>query len=159
MKMTATATFGAGCFWGVEATFRQVEGVQDAVSGYMGGHKANPSYEDVCTDTTGHAEVVQVTYDPEAVSYEALLEIFWSNHNPTTKNRQGPDVGRQYRSAIFFHDDEQREIAERSRAEADSSGRFPAPIVTEVTPAATFWRAEEYHQRYLERRGLSSCHI
>lgn len=157
--MTATATFGAGCFWGVEATFRQVEGVQDAVSGYMGGHKDNPTYEDVCTDTTGHAEVVQVTYDPETVSYEALLEIFWSNHNPTTKNRQGPDVGRQYRSAIFFHDDEQREIAERSRAEADGSGRFPAPIVTEVTPATTFWRAEEYHQRYLERRGLSSCHI
>lgn len=157
--MTATATFGAGCFWGVEAAFRQVEGVMDAVSGYMGGHKDNPTYEDVCTDTTGHAEVVQVTYDPEQVSYEDLLEVFWSNHNPTTKNRQGPDIGRQYRSAIFVHDDEQREIAERSLAKEDTSGRFPAPIVTEISPASRFWRAEEYHQRYLERRGLSSCHI
>ncbi|MBT8469144.1 MAG: peptide-methionine (S)-S-oxide reductase MsrA [Deltaproteobacteria bacterium] len=157
--MTATATFGAGCFWGVEETFRQVEGVEDAVSGYMGGHKDNPTYQEVCTDTTGHAEVVQVTYDPEKVSYEELLEIFWSNHNPTTKDRQGPDVGRQYRSAIFFHDDKQREIAEASLERQEASKRFPAPIVTEITKAQTFWRAEEYHQRYLERRGLSSCHI
>lgn len=157
--MTATATFGAGCFWGVEETFRQVEGVEDAVSGYMGGHKDNPTYQEVCTDTTGHAEVVQVTYDPETVSYEHLLEIFWSNHNPTTKNRQGPDVGRQYRSAIFFHDDKQREVAETSLERQEASNRFPAPIVTEITKAQTFWRAEEYHQRYLERRGLSSCHI
>lgn len=157
--MTAMATFGAGCFWGVEATFRAVEGVKDAVSGYMGGHKDNPTYEDVCTDTTGHAEVVQVTYDPEVVSYEELLEVFWSNHNPTTKNRQGPDVGRQYRSAIFFHDEKQRAVAERSLAQVDASERFSKPIVTEISPATKFWRAEDYHQRYLERRGLSNCHI
>lgn len=157
--MTATATFGAGCFWGVEATFRQVEGVMDAVSGYMGGHKDNPTYQDICTDTTGHAEVVQVTYDSEKVSYEDLLEVFWSNHNPTTKDRQGPDVGRQYRSAIFFHDEEQREIAERSLGEIEASERFAHPVVTEIASAKTFWRAEEYHQRYLERRGLSTCHI
>ncbi len=157
--MTATATFGAGCFWGVEAAFRQVEGVEDAASGYMGGHKDNPRYEDVCTDTTGHAEVVQVEYDPYKASYEDLLEVFWSNHDPTTRDRQGPDVGRQYRSAIFFHDEEQRELAERSRDEIDAGGRFTDPIVTEISPAQTFWRAEEYHQRYLERRGLTTCHI
>ena len=157
--MTALATFGAGCFWGVEATFRQVEGVAAAASGYMGGHLDNPTYKDVCTDETGHAEVVQVEYDPEVVSYEQLLEVFWNNHNPTTLNRQGPDSGSQYRSAIFVHDEEQREAAERSRKDLDASGRFSDPIVTEVTPAQTFWRAEEYHQRYLEKRGQSSCHI
>ncbi len=157
--MTATATFGAGCFWGVEAAFRRIEGVEDAVSGYMGGHLDNPSYEDVCTDTTGHAEVVQVDYDPDKTSYEELLEVFWSNHDPTTLNRQGPDVGKQYRSAIFFHDDEQREKAERSLAELDAGDRFSGPIVTEIAPAQKFWRAEEYHQRYLEKRGLSTCRL
>lgn len=157
--MTAIATFGAGCFWGVEAAFRQIEGVEDAVSGYMGGHLDNPSYQDICTDTTGHAEVVQVDYDPDKTSYEDLLEVFWSNHNPTTLNRQGPDAGTQYRSAIFFHTEEQREAAERSRDEVEASGRFSDPIVTEIASAQTFWRAEEYHQRYLERRGLSTCHI
>ena len=157
--MTAIATFGAGCFWGVEASFRQVEGVIDAASGYMGGYLDNPTYKDVCSDTTGHAEVVQVEYDPEKTSYEALLEVFWSNHDPTTLNRQGPDVGGQYRSAIFFHDQAQRESAERSRDEVDASGRFSDPIVTEIAPAATFWRAEDYHQRYLEKRGLATCHI
>ncbi len=157
--MTATATFGAGCFWGVEAAFRQLEGVEDAASGYMGGHKDNPSYEEVCTDTTGHAEVVQVDYDPDRVSYEDLLEVFWSNHDPTTMNRQGPDVGGQYRSAIFFHDQAQRESAERSLEEIDAGDRFSDPIVTEIAAAQTFWRAEEHHQRYLEKRGLSACHI
>ncbi len=157
--MTATATFGAGCFWGVEAAFRRIEGVEDAASGYMGGHVDNPSYEDVCTDTTGHAEVVQVEYDPDKVSYEDLLEVFWSNHDPTTTNRQGPDVGRQYRSAIFFHDDAQRETAERSRDGLDAGDRFVDPIVTEIGPAQPFWRAEEYHQRYLEKRGATTCHI
>lgn len=153
------ATFGAGCFWGVEAAFRKVEGVEDAVSGYMGGHKDNPSYQDVCTDTTGHAEVVQVDYDSEKTSYEELLEVFWSNHDPTTQDRQGPDVGGQYRSVIFFHDEAQREIAERSRDENEAKGRFANPIVTEIARAQSFWRAEEYHQRYLERRGLNTCHI
>lgn len=157
--MSAIATFGAGCFWGVEAAFRRIPGVEDAASGYMGGHKDNPTYQDVCADTTGHAEVVQVTYDPDEVSYEDLLEVFWGNHNPTTKNRQGPDVGRQYRSAIFVHDEKQREAAQRSLDALDASDRFADPIVTEISPAQTFWRAEEYHQRYLERRGLSTCHI
>ena len=153
--MTAIATFGAGCFWGVEAAFRRVEGVEDAPSGYMGGHVDNPSYEDICTDTTGHAEVVQVEYEPDKVSYEDLLEVFWSNHDPTTVNRQGPDVGRQYRSAIFFHEESQREIAERSRDAIDTSDRFAEAIVTEIAPAQPFWRAEEYHQRYLEKRGVT----
>ena len=157
--MTVTATFGAGCFWGVEATFRRIEGVEDAASGYMGGHLDNPSYEDICTDTTGHAEVVQVDYDPDKVTYEELLEVFWSNHDPTTRNRQGPDVGRQYRSAIFFHEEAQREIAERSRDEIAAAGRFSGSIVTEISPVETFWRAEEYHQRYLEKRGATTCHI
>ncbi|MFQ5526588.1 MAG: peptide-methionine (S)-S-oxide reductase MsrA [Thermoanaerobaculia bacterium] len=157
--MSALATFGAGCFWGVEATFRQIDGVDDAISGYMGGHLDNPTYEDVCTDQTGHAEVVQVEFDPDKVSYQELLKVFWSNHNPTTLNRQGPDSGTQYRSAIFFHDETQREVAERSLKAVDASGRFSGPIVTEVTPAQTFWRAEEYHQRYLEKRGKTSCHI
>jgi len=157
--MTRVATFGAGCFWGVEATFRQIDGVQDATSGYMGGHLDNPTYEDVCTDRTGHAEVVQVEFDPDKVAYEQLLEVFWNNHNPTTRNRQGPDVGSQYRSVIFVHDQDQRERAERSLRELEDSGRFSVPIVTEIAPAKAFWRAEEYHQRYLEKRGLTSCHI
>jgi peptide-methionine (S)-S-oxide reductase len=152
--MTSKATFGAGCFWGVEATFRQIEAV-----GYAGGQTANPTYKEVCTDRTGHAEVVQVEYDPERVSYGKLLDVFWENHDPTTLNRQGPDVGTQYRSVVFYHDEEQRAAAEQSKRELDASGRFRRPIVTQIVPAAPFYRAEEYHQRYLEKRGLASCHI
>ena len=157
--MTKTATFGAGCFWGVEATFRQIEGVVDTAVGYAGGHLPDPTYKDVCTDRTGHAEVVQVEYDPERVGYDKLLDVFWENHDPTTLNRQGPDVGTQYRSAIFYQDDEQKAAAEESKRKLDASGRFRRPIVTEIVPAAPFYRAEEYHQRYLEKRGLASCHI
>lgn len=155
----AIATFGAGCFWGVEETFRKVPGVKDTAVGYMGGTTENPTYEDVCTDKTGHAEVVQVEYDPAEVSYEQLLDIFWNSHNPTTLNRQGPDVGTQYRSAIFYHTEEQKEQAEASKEKMDRSGRWKDPIVTEISPAATFYRAEEYHQRYLQKRGLDSCGI
>jgi peptide-methionine (S)-S-oxide reductase len=153
------ATFGAGCFWGVEATFRQIPGVIDTAVGYLGGTLVNPTYEDVCTDQTGHAEVVQVTFDPAKVSYEQLLNVFWEMHDPTTLNRQGPDIGTQYRSAIFFHSPEQEAIARKSKAEIEASGKFRRPIVTEITPASTFYRAEEYHQRYLEKRGLSHCRI
>jgi peptide-methionine (S)-S-oxide reductase len=153
------ATFGAGCFWGVEETFRQLPGVKDTSVGYEGGQLPNPTYRDVCTDRTGHAEVVQVVYDPAEISYEQLLEVFWTNHNPTTLNRQGPDVGTQYRSAIFFHTAEQQAIAERSKAELERAGRFRRPIVTEITPASTFWKAEDYHQQYLAKRGLGACHI
>jgi peptide-methionine (S)-S-oxide reductase len=156
---TKTALFGAGCFWGVEATFRQVPGVVATAVGYAGGTIANPTYEQVCTDRTGHAEVVQVTYDPDRVSYDRLLDVFWENHDPTTLNRQGPDHGTQYRSAIFYADDAQRAAAESSKAALEKSGRFRRPIVTEITPAPQFWAAEEYHQRYLEKRGLASCHI
>lgn len=155
--MTKTATFGAGCFWGVEAAFRQVEGVTETEVGYMGGTLDNPSYKDVCTDRTGHAEVVQVQYEPERVSYEDLLDVFWSSHDPTTMNRQGPDVGSQYRSVIFFHDEEQRAASESSKRALEESGRFRRAIVTAVEPASRFWRAEQYHQRYLEKRGLASC--
>jgi len=153
------ATFGAGCFWGIEAAFRQVPGVTDAVVGYSGGHTANPTYKDVCTDGTGHAEVVQVTFDPEQLSYEKLLEVFWQIHDPTQLNRQGPDFGTQYRSAIFFHSPEQEAVARKSKEQAQASGRFRRPIVTEITPASAFYRAEEYHQRYLEKRGAASCHF
>jgi peptide-methionine (S)-S-oxide reductase len=153
------ATFGAGCFWGVEVTFRQVRGVKDALVGYLGGTMANPTYKDVCTGRTGHAEVVQVEYDPDEVTYDRLLEVFWENHDPTTLNRQGPDVGTQYRSAIFFHTPEQRAAAEASKSRLEASGKFRKPIVTEITPASTFYPAEDYHQRYLEKRGLASCHI
>ena len=153
------ATFGAGCFWGIEAAFRQVPGVTDAVVGYAGGHTANPTYKDVCTDGTGHAEVVQVTFDPEQLSYEKLLEVFWQIHDPTQLNRQGPDFGTQYRSAIFFHSPEQEAVARKSKEQAQASGRFRRPIVTEITPASAFYRAEEYHQRYLEKRGAASCHF
>lgn len=156
---TELATFGAGCFWGVEATFRQTAGVVATAVGYAGGKTPNPTYEDVCSDATGHAEVVQVTFDPERVSYEQLLDIFFTSHNPTTLNRQGPDVGTQYRSVIFHHGEAQRAVAEAAKARWDRSGRWPRPIVTEITPAPPFWRAEEYHQRYLEKRGLASCHI
>jgi peptide-methionine (S)-S-oxide reductase len=155
--METKATFGAGCFWGVEAAFRQVEGVTATEVGYAGGHTDNPSYEDVCSHTTGHAEVVQVTYDPERVSYDELLDVFWGKHDPTQLNRQGWDIGDQYRSVIFFHDEEQREAAERSKAELDASGRYRKPIVTKIEPAPAFYPAEEYHQRYLEKQGRSSC--
>lgn len=153
------ATFGAGCFWGVEATFRNVEGVTDAAVGYMGGHTDNPSYKEVCSGKTGHAEVVQVEYDPDVVSYDQLLEVFWEVHDPTQLNRQGPDVGSQYRSVIFYHDEAQREAAERAKADLERSGRFQSSIVTAIEPAATFWQAEDYHQRYLEKRGLAHCAI
>lgn len=152
-----TATFGAGCFWGVEAIFRRLAGVKSTQVGYMGGSVPNATYEQVCTDRTGHAEVLEVTFDPKVISYHDLLEVFWNNHNPTTLNRQGPDVGTQYRSAIFYHSPEQKKEAEESRAAAQT--RFPRPIVTEIAPAREFWRAEEYHQQYLEKRGLSHCHI
>ena len=150
------ATFGAGFFWGVEATFRRLAGVKSTQVGYLGGALKNPTYEQVCTDRTGHAEVVEVTFDPATISYHDLLEVFWENHNPTTLNRQGPDVGAQYRSAIFFHSPEQEAEARRSRDAAQA--RFSRPIVTEITPTSEFWRAEEYHQQYLEKRGLSHCH-
>ena len=151
------ATFGAGCFWGVEAVFRQVAGVTATEVGYAGGHTENPSYEQVCSHTTGHAEVVQVTYDPERVSYEELLDVFWRKHDPTQLNRQGWDIGDQYRSVIFFHDEEQRKAAERSKAELDASGKYRKPAVTKIEPAPAFYPAEEYHQRYLEKQGRSSC--
>jgi peptide-methionine (S)-S-oxide reductase len=153
------ATFGAGCFWGVEAAFRRVEGVVSATVGYGGGTAKNPTYKDVCSGETGHAEVAQVEYDPSKVTYETLLEVFWENHDPTTLNRQGPDVGTQYRSAIFFHTPEQEAAARRSRKNLEESGRHPDPIVTEIAPVSTFYRAEEYHQQYLEKRGLSHCKI
>lgn len=161
MSSTATATFGAGCFWGVEEAFRQVPGVVATAVGYMGGHVAEPSYRQVCTDQTGHAEVVQVTYDPSRVSYERLLEVFWSVHDPTQLNRQGPDVGRQYRSVIFTHDEAQRAAATAARSAVDASGRWPRPVVTEITPADghPFWRAEEYHQQYVQKTGGGGCHI
>ncbi len=153
------ATFGAGCFWGVEATFRQVKGVTSTAVGYMGGTLRNPTYQDVCTDRTGHAEVVQVEYDPSQVSYDELLNVFWENHDPTTLNRQGPDVGTQYRSVIFFHTPHQEAAAKASKERLQSSGKDRRPIVTEIVPAAEFWRAEEYHQQYLEKRGLAHCRI
>ena len=153
------ATFGAGCFWGVEVTFRQIDGVLDAAVGYSGGRTPNPTYEDVCSDRTGHAEVVQVTFDPARVTYDRLLDVFFTSHDPTTLNRQGPDVGTQYRSAVFYHSDAQKAAAEAARERWSASGRFRRPIVTEVSPAQPFWRAEEYHQRYLEKRGLASCHV
>ncbi len=159
MASLKTATFGAGCFWGVEEFYRKLDGVKDTSVGYMGGTKTNPTYEDVCSDATGHAEVVQVTYDPAIVSYEKLLEIFWQNHNPTTLNRQGPDIGRQYRSVIFYADESQQAAAERSKVALEASGTWPKPIVTEISPATSFWKAEEYHQKYLMKRGQDSCHI
>lgn len=159
MAATKKATFGAGCFWGIEAAFRQVPGVISTSVGYMGGSLDEPSYRQVCTGRTGHAEVVQVTYDPERLSYDDVLAVFWDNHDPTTRDRQGPDVGTQYRSAVFFHDDDQAAAARRSIEELDASGRLRRPVVTEVSPAATFWPAEDYHQQYLEKRGLSTCRI
>jgi peptide-methionine (S)-S-oxide reductase len=151
------ATFGAGCFWGVEAEFQRLPGVVDTAVGYSGGTLLNPCYEDVCTGRTNHAEVVQVEYDPSVISYEELLETFWTTHDPTQLNRQGPDVGTQYRSVIFFHNDEQKAEAEESKQRFESLGRFRRPIVTQIVPAEPFYRAEEYHQQYLRKRGLDSC--
>jgi len=153
------ATFGAGCFWGVESFFRQVPGVHDAAVGYAGGSVANPTYRQVCTDRTGHAEVVEVTYDPKEVSYEKLVDVFFMNHDPTQLNRQGPDVGTQYRSVIFTHSPEQARIAQQRKEALAASGRFRRPIVTTIEPAPAFWRGEEYHQRYFEKNGLPSCHV
>jgi peptide-methionine (S)-S-oxide reductase len=155
----AKAMFGAGCFWGVEEAFRKVPGVRDAAVGYSGGSLENPTYKDVCSGSTGHAEVVEVDFDPAAVTYDALLDVFWNNHNPTQLNRQGPDVGTQYRSSIFFYDAAQEVAARASKERLEKGGRFPRPIVTEISPAKPFWRAEEYHQRYFEKRGGGSCHV
>lgn len=151
------ATFAAGCFWGVEEAFRNLPGVISTAVGYEGGTLRDPTYEDVCTDRTGHAEVVEVEYDPEQVSYDTLVDTFWANHDPTTKNRQGPDFGTQYRSAIFYHTPEQEAAARASRERVQS--RFRKPIVTEIVPAAEFYRAEDYHQQYLAKRGVSHCHF
>lgn len=153
------ATFGAGCFWGVEVTFRNVRGVKEALVGYLGGTLPNPTYKDVCTGRTGHAEVVQVEFDPAQVAFEKLVEVFWDGHNPTTLNQQGPDFGTQYRSAIFYHTPEQKAIAEESKRKLEASGKFARPVVTEITPASEFYIAEDYHQRYLEKRGLAACHV
>jgi peptide-methionine (S)-S-oxide reductase len=155
----AKATFAEGCFWGVEANFRRVLGVTDVAVGYTGGHTANPTYEDVCSSRTGHAEAVDIDFDPSKVRYEDLLEVFWATHDPTTMNRQGPDVGSQYRSAIFFHDAEQQAAAQASKERAEKSGRYKRPIVTEIVAAGPFYRAEEYHQRYSEKHGLHGCGI
>jgi peptide-methionine (S)-S-oxide reductase len=155
--LSERATFGAGCFWGVEVAFRNVPGVLDTAVGYEGGTLANPTYEDVCSKTTGHAEVVQVEFDPDEVSYDELLDVFWDVHDPTQVNRQGPDVGSNYRSVIFFHSPEQQEQALASKGRAQA--RFDRPIATEITPASGFWRAEEYHQQYLVKRGVASCRI
>ena len=155
----AKATFGAGCFWGVEASFRRLDGVTDAAVGYAGGHKENPTYRDVCSHGTGHAEVVEIEYDPARVSYEDLLEAFWSMHDPTQVNRQGPDVGDQYRSVIFFHTTEQEEAAQSAKVALDESGILRRPVTTVIEEAPTFWPAEEYHQRYLEKNSAAACHL
>jgi peptide-methionine (S)-S-oxide reductase len=157
--MSEKATFGAGCFWGVEATFREIPGVLDALSGYAGGHLDNPTYKDVCTDRTGHVEVVEVEFDAAKVSYEDLVKAFFQLHDPTQVNRQGPDYGTQYRTVIFTHSPEQAEVAERVKKSLATSGKYRKPIATEIVAAPTFWKAEEYHQRYLEKRGLGHCHI
>jgi peptide-methionine (S)-S-oxide reductase len=156
---TEKATFGAGCFWGVEARFSEMHGVLDTAVGYEGGSLEHPTYKEVCTDRTGHAEVVQVTFDSSRLHYEDLLDAFFALHDPTQLNRQGPDWGSQYRSAIFTHSDEQRQAALAKIAELNAAGTFRRPIVTEVTPGTNFWKAEEYHQKYLEKRGMVSCHI
>ena len=157
MAGSEKATFAAGCFWGVESSFRKIAGVVDAICGYTGGHMDNPTYEQVCRTDTGHAEAVEVTFDPAQVSFEALTEHFWAMHNPTQLNRQGPDVGRQYRTAIFTHSDEQAALAQASKEKAQTG--FPAPIVTVIEPAATFWKAEEFHQRYFEKNDGAHCGI
>jgi peptide-methionine (S)-S-oxide reductase len=157
--MTEKATFAAGCFWGVEAAFRGVEGVVSTSVGYTGGTTEDPTYEEVCTDRTGHAEAVEVIYDPEVVSYEELLDFFWSIHDPTTKNRQGPDVGSQYRSAIFYHDSEQEAAAWARKGRLQRSGIYSREIVTEIVAASEFYPAEDYHQRYFEKQGRRGCRI
>ena len=159
MVKTETATFAAGCFWGVQAAFDEVKGVVQTTVGYTGGHTQKPTYHDVCSDTTGHAEAVEVVFDPQVVSYEQLLDKFWAMHDPTTLNRQGPDYGSQYRSVIFYHSPEQQAAATASKEKLQKSGRYPQPIVTEVVPATTFWRAEEHHQKYFQKHGGGSCHI
>ncbi|MGH9449297.1 MAG: peptide-methionine (S)-S-oxide reductase MsrA [Terriglobia bacterium] len=153
------ATFAAGCFWGVEATFRKIPGVISTRVGYTGGVTDKPTYQDVCTHRTGHAEAVEVTFDPVRISYEALLKVFWENHDPTTLNRQGPDVGTQYRSAIFYHNPNQEEAARSSKDALQTSGAYRRPLVTEIVPAVEFWEAEDYHQQYLEKRGADRCHV
>jgi len=155
----AKATFAAGCFWGVEATFRALPGVISTRVGYTGGQTENPTYQQVCTDGTGHAEAVEIDYDPAKISYEKLLDVFWENHDPTQVNRQGPDWGSQYRSAIFFHSPEQEKAATASKDALNKSGRFRKEIATQIVPADTFYPAEDYHQQYLEKRGLATCHI
>jgi peptide-methionine (S)-S-oxide reductase len=157
--MSEIATFGAGCFWGVESAFQRIPGVIETEVGYSNGNTENPTYKDVCTDETGHAEVVQVTFDPAKVSFANLLDAFWSLHDPTQVNRQGPDYGKQYRTAIFIHSPEQEATAKASVAALNASGKFKGPIATEITAAGKFYRAEEYHQKYLEKRGASSCHF
>jgi peptide-methionine (S)-S-oxide reductase len=151
------AIFGAGCFWGVEAAFRELEGVVSTAVGYAGGHFENPTYQDVCSGRTGHAEVVEVIYNPEMISYQELLDLFWNIHDPTTLNRQGPDLGEQYRSVIFYNDHEQEKIARESKKSLQLSGRYQRDIVTQIEPAPIFWKAEEYHQQYLEKTGQRSC--
>ncbi len=153
------AIFAAGCFWGVEATFRQLPGVISTRVGYTGGQTSDPTYKEVCTDRTGHAEAVEVTYDPAKLAYEKLLEVFWGNHDPTQVNRQGPDYGSQYRTAIFFTTPEQETAARASKDALEKSHRFSKPIATQIVPAVTFYEAEDYHQQYLEKKGLASCHI
>ena len=157
--MIETATFAAGCFWGVEAAFRQLDGVISTQVGYIGGSVENPTYEQVCSGRTGHAEAVAVEYDPSRISYDELLNVFWENHDPTTLNRQGPDVGAQYRSAIFFHTPEQSAAARASKEKLEQSGKYKKPIVTEITAAPQFYRAEDYHQQYLEKRGVTHCRV
>jgi peptide-methionine (S)-S-oxide reductase len=159
MAKTQKATFAAGCFWGVEETFRILPGVVGTLVGYTGGKTERPDYRQVCGGTTDHAEAVEIEFDPELIPYGRLLDVFWENHDPTTLNRQGPDTGTQYRSAVFYHDEAQRREAEASKAARAASGRYRRPIVTQIAPAAPFWRAEEYHQRYLLKRGMPNCHI
>ena len=149
------ATFGAGCFWHVEDLLSKTKGVKSTKVGYTGGQLPNPTYEEVCTDKTGHAEAVEVEYDPDEITFDELLDVFWNNHNPTTLNRQGPDIGIQYRSAIFYHNDEQKEIAEKSKTILDKSGKYQNPIVTQIIPAPVFYKAEEYHQKYFKKHGFS----
>lgn len=158
-EKTGKATFAAGCFWGVEASFAEIDGVVETAVGYAGGHTENATYEQVCSGRTGHAEAVEVKFDPAEISYEDLLDAFWELHDPTTLNRQGPDVGSQYRSAIFFHTPEQEQAALASKARAQASGKFRKEIVTEITPASEFYRAEEYHQKYFQKHGGAACHF
>ena len=159
MAETEKATFAAGCFWGVESAFRTIKGVVDTQVGYVGGEKISPTYREVCSGRTGHAEALEITFDPSVITYKELVELFWRVHNPTQVNRQGPDYGTQYRSSIFYHSPEQKQIAEASKAALEASGKWRKPIATEIMPATTFWRAEEYHQRYFEKNGGPVCHF